>query len=157
MSASSVCVCVCVCVSLRRRSFRWSRSDLSVRVQRRVNVYRRNVRSCKYAVCCEEEYVAQRLCFFLQRTHLFSSSNTRCVSITDLRKTYENVINVDKKKYFEMTAFPLTNVLRLNRNLLTLAISHGSGFRWGFTDFGYIYSKEAYACIFPEAARRDAS
>ncbi len=44
-------------------------------------------------------YVAQRLCFFLQRMHLFSSSNSRCVSITDLRKTYENVINVDKKVF----------------------------------------------------------
>ncbi len=47
------------------------------------------------------------------------------------------------KKYFEMTVFPLTNVMRLKRNLLPLVISRGNGFWWDLIDFGYIYSKEA--------------
>ncbi len=51
------------------------------------------------------------------------------------------------KKYCEMTAFPLTDVMQLKRNILPLAISHGNGFWW---NFGYIYPKEAYACIFRE-------
>ncbi len=32
-----------------------------------------------YAVCCGEQDLAQHLCFFPQRTHLFSESNAvRC-------------------------------------------------------------------------------
>ncbi len=42
-------------------------------------------------------------------------------------KLWRYFINADKK-YFEMTAFPLINVMRLKRNLLPLAISHGNGF-----------------------------
>ncbi len=48
-------------------------------------------------------------------------------SITDLRKNLVIILLVSIKKYFEMTAFPLTNVMRLKHNILPLVISHGNG------------------------------
>ncbi len=37
------------------------------------------MRSCKYAVCCAEEFVAQRVCVsFYKAVFLHSSSNTHC-------------------------------------------------------------------------------
>jgi len=43
-----------------------------------------------------------------------------------------------------------------NQNILfcLFAISHGNGFWW---DLGYIYSKEAYACVFTDAAWKSTS
>ncbi len=52
------------------------------------------------------------------------------------------MLSMSIKKYFEITAFPLTNVLQLNRNLLPLAISHGSGFWQDFMDFGVYLQKQ---------------
>ncbi len=62
-------------------------------------------------VCCAEEYVAQSLCVSFYKGRIYLAVHVDTMSI---------------KKYFEITVFPLTNVLRLNRNLLPLAISHGS-------------------------------
>ncbi len=95
-----VCVCVCVCVSLRRRSFADDLiiRSLSVRVQRRVNEYRRNVRSCKYTVCCAEEYVAQ--CVYFNKGRIYLAVQTLgAFPLQICAKLWRNVINVDKKVF----------------------------------------------------------
>ncbi len=43
---------------------------------RRVNEYRRNARSCKYAVWCAEVYVAQRLCVSFYKGCLYLAVQT---------------------------------------------------------------------------------
>ncbi len=51
------------------------------------------------------------------------------------------------KKYCEMTAFPLIDIMRQILLFFSLAISHGNGFWWDFEGF-WLYLIEGGVCMY---------